>query len=84
MYQANMAARNLREKKRDFNQNLIEAPRSFEQLCNMINELEKDSNIEIAECNRMDLMAVDVKYDVDLEPAICKYSGQVSNKSLIY
>lgn len=69
----------MHEKKRDFNQNLIEAPRSFGRLCNMINELEKDSSIEIAECNRMDL-AVDVKYDVNLEPTMRKYSGQVSDK----
>lgn len=72
-----MATKNLPEKKRDFNQNLIEPPRSFEQFCNMINKLEKDSSIEIAECNRMDLLAIDVKYDVNLEPAIRKYSGQV-------
>jgi len=79
----NMAAKNLCEKKRDFNQNLIEPPHSFEQLCNMINKLEKDSSIEIAECNRMDLLAVDVKYDVNLEPAMRKYSGQVSNNKNI-
>ncbi|TGZ47548.1 5-azacytidine-induced protein 1, partial [Temnothorax longispinosus] len=77
IYQTDMAAKNLREKKRDFNQNLIEPSRSFEQLCNMMNKLEKDSNIEIAGCNRMDLLAVDVKYDVDLEPAMRKYSGQI-------
>lgn len=75
-----MAARNLRETRCDFNQNLIEPPRSFEQLCNMINKLEKDSGI--AECNRADLLAIDVKYDVDLEPAMLKYSGQV--RSLTY
>lgn len=80
-----MAAKNLREKKRDFNQNLIEPSRSFEQLCNMINKLEKDSNIEIAECNQMDLLVADnIKYDGNLEPALHKYSGQVSNKSLTY
>ncbi|KAL0122898.1 hypothetical protein PUN28_007525 [Cardiocondyla obscurior] len=45
----------------------------------MINKLEKESNIEIAECNRMDLLAVDVtdKYDAGLEPTIRKYSGQI-------
>ncbi|KAL0122899.1 hypothetical protein PUN28_007525 [Cardiocondyla obscurior] len=74
-----MAGSSVREKKRDFNQNLIEPSRSFEQLCNMINKLEKESNIEIAECNRMDLLAVDVtdKYDAGLEPTIRKYSGQI-------
>ncbi|XP_011697449.1 PREDICTED: LOW QUALITY PROTEIN: centrosomal protein of 131 kDa-like [Wasmannia auropunctata] len=77
MHQTNMAPKKLREKKRDFNQNLIEPPRSFEQLCNMINKLEKDSSIEITECNRMDLLAVDVKYDANLEPAMCKYLGQI-------
>ncbi|XP_028045428.2 centrosomal protein of 131 kDa isoform X1 [Monomorium pharaonis] len=73
-----MEAKNLHEKKCDFNQNLIEPSRSFEQLCNMINKLEKDSNIEIAECNQMDLLAADnLKYDLNLEPAKRKYSGQI-------
>lgn len=75
-----MAARNSRETRCDFNQNLIEPPPSFEQLCNMINKLGKDSGI--AECNRADLLAVDMKYDVDLEPAMLKYSAQV--RSLTY
>lgn len=75
----NMAAKNLHDKKCDFNQNLIEPSRSFKQ-CNAINKLEKDSNIEIAECNPMDLLAIDVKYDSNLESVMCKYSEQVSNK----
>lgn len=73
-----MAARNLREARRDFNQNVIAPPRSFEQLCSMISKLEKDSGI--AERNRADLLAADAKYDVDLEPAMLKYSGQVSDE----
>ncbi|XP_018317390.1 centrosomal protein of 131 kDa [Mycetomoellerius zeteki] len=71
-----MAAKNLHDKKCDFNQNLIEPSRSFKQ-CNAINKLEKDSNIEIAECNPMDLLAIDVKYDSNLESVMCKYSEQI-------
>ncbi|KAG5314878.1 CP131 protein, partial [Pseudoatta argentina] len=74
--QTNMAAKNLHDKKCDFNQNLIEPSRPFEQ-CNMINKLEKDSNIEIMECNPMDLLPVDVKYDGNLESVMCKYSEQI-------
>ncbi|XP_018348192.1 PREDICTED: centrosomal protein of 131 kDa-like [Trachymyrmex septentrionalis] len=71
-----MAAKNLHDKKCDFNQNLIEPSRPFEQ-CNMINKLAKDSNIEIVECNPLDLLAVDVKYDSNLESVMCKYSEQI-------
>ncbi|KAH0952523.1 hypothetical protein HN011_001814 [Eciton burchellii] len=59
------------EKTRDFNQNLIKPSRSLEQLCSIINQLEKDSNIEIAECNRMDAC---VKRDA---PTLHKYSEQI-------
>lgn len=69
---------NFCEKKHDFNQNLIEPPNSFEQLCNMINQLEKDSSIEIAEYNRIDLLATDIKHDVNLELALHKYLEHVS------
>lgn len=65
-----METKNLCKEKCDFNQNLIEPSRSFAQLCNMINELEKDSNIEIAECNQL---AIDVKYDGNLERELEKY-----------
>lgn len=73
---SNVEGKNFCEKKHDFNQNLIEP--SFEQLCNMINQLEKDSNIETAEYNRMDLLATDIKYDINREPALHKYSEHVS------
>jgi hypothetical protein len=65
------------EKTRDFNQNLIKPSRSLEQLCSIINQLEKDSNIEIAECNRMDAC---VKRDA---PTLHKYSEQVGNGSFV-
>jgi len=70
-----METDSLREKTRDFNQNLIKPSRSFEQLCSIINQLEKDSNIEIAECNRVD---ASVKRDT---PTLHKYSEQVGNGS---
>ncbi|KAM0732921.1 Centrosomal protein of 131 kDa [Formica fusca] len=70
---SNVEGKNFCEKKHDFNQNVIEPSNSFEQLCNMINQLEKDSGIEIVEYNRMDLLATDVKYDVNLEPALRNY-----------
>ncbi|XP_025267991.1 centrosomal protein of 131 kDa [Camponotus floridanus] len=70
---SNVEEKNFCEKKHDFNQNLIEPPNSFEQLCNMINQLEKDSSIEITEYNRIDLLAADIKHDVNLEPALHKY-----------
>ncbi|EZA48105.1 5-azacytidine-induced protein [Ooceraea biroi] len=69
-----MEADNLSEKTRDFNQNLIKPSRSFEQLCSIINQLEKDSSIEIAECNRVDAC---VKHDTDVQPMLHKYSEQI-------
>lgn len=75
---SNVEGKNFCEKKHDFNQNVIEPSNSFEQLCNMINQLEKDSGIEIVEYNRMDLLATDVKYDVNLEPALRNYPEHVS------
>jgi len=75
IHRINMEARNLCKEKCDFNQNLIEPSRSYTQLCNMINQLEKDSNIEIAECNQL---AVEVKYDSNLEQPLERYSEQVS------
>lgn len=72
-----MEMKDLREEKRDFNQNLIEP---IEQLCSMISQLEKDGNIDVAERNRMNSPAVDLKYDVNPEP-VFKYSEQVSDKS---
>lgn len=75
---SNVEGKNFCEKKHDFNQNLIEPPKSYEKLCNMINQLEKDSSIEIAEHNRIDLLATDIKHDVNLEPALCKYLERVS------
>ncbi|XP_072751633.1 centrosomal protein of 131 kDa [Anoplolepis gracilipes] len=74
---SNVEGKNCCEKKHDFNQNLIEPSNSFEQLCNMINQLEKDSSIEIAEHNRMDLLATDIKYDVNLEPSLHKYPEHI-------
>ncbi|XP_039307400.1 centrosomal protein of 131 kDa isoform X1 [Solenopsis invicta] len=56
----------------------MHASLSTGSLCNMINKLEKDSNTKIAEYNQMDLLvADDIKYDVNLEPAMRKYSGQI-------
>ncbi|EFN74317.1 5-azacytidine-induced protein 1 [Camponotus floridanus] len=75
---SNVEEKNFCEKKHDFNQNLIEPPNSFEQLCNMINQLEKDSSIEITEYNRIDLLAADIKHDVNLEPALHKNDIQNS------
>lgn len=74
---SNVEEKNFCKKKHDFNQNLID-PNSFEQLCNMINQLEKDSSIEIAKYNRIDLLATDIKHDVNLEPALHKYLEHVS------
>lgn len=75
-----MEAKNICKEKTDFNQNLIKPSRSFTQLCNMINKLEKDSNIEIAECNQL---GIDAKYDGNLERELEKYSEQVSNRNFI-
>lgn len=55
-----METKILSEKKRDFNQNLIEPPGSFEQLCDMISQLEKDT--EIAECKRIETQAASLNY----------------------
>lgn len=73
-----MESKSLLEKKRDFNQNLIEPAGSFEQLCDMISQLEKDSSIEIAKCKQIDTC---IKYDANLEPVSRNYPGQVSNRS---
>jgi len=70
-----METDSLCEKTRDFNQNLIKPSRSLEQLCSIINKLEKDSNIEIAKCNRVDAC---VKHDAS---TLHKYSEQVGNGS---
>lgn len=64
------------EEKRDFNQNLIESPGSYEKLCDMMIQLEKDSGIEIVECKQIDTC---VKYNIDLEAASRSYSEQVSD-----
>ena len=78
------ANKTLCEKKHDFNQNLIEPSKSFEQLCNMINQLEKDSSIEIAEYNQTDLLTADVKYDANLDLLALqnKYPEHVREKVL--
>lgn len=74
-----MEATDLCEKKRDFNQNLIEPFNSFEQFCNMICQLEKDSDIEITACQRMDTNG---KHVANLDPASREYPGQVSDRSV--
>ncbi|XP_032686822.1 centrosomal protein of 131 kDa [Odontomachus brunneus] len=61
-----METKSLCEEKRDFNQNLIESSGSFEQLCGMINQLEKDSSVEIAKYKQFDMC---IKYDANPEPA---------------
>lgn len=80
IHRISMEAKSLRAEKCDFNQNLIEPSRSFTQLCNMINQLEKDSNIEIAECNQL---AIDAKCDDSLEQALERYSEQVSDRNIV-
>lgn len=75
---SNVEGKNFCEKKRDFNQNLIVPSNSFEQLCKMVNQLEKDNSIETTKYNRVDLLATDIKYDINREPALHKYPEHVS------
>lgn len=76
-----MESKDLCKEKHDFNQNLIEPSHSFQQLCNMINQLEKNSDIEVAECNRIDTC---IKFDADLELASRKCPIKVSDRNRIY
>lgn len=74
-----METKSLCEEKRDFNQNLIESPGSFEQLCDMINQLEEDSSVEIAKCKQLDMC---IKYDANPEPASRNCLDQVSDRKV--
>lgn len=74
-----MEADNLRMETCDFNQNLIKPSRSLELSSTILNQLEKDSNIEIAECNRVDAC---VKHDTNLQPTLHQHSEQVSQMKI--
>lgn len=76
-----METKTLCKKKRDFNQNLIESTGSFEQLYDMITQLEKGSNIEITEWRQFDTC---IKYDADLDSGSRNSPVQVSDRSFIY
>lgn len=76
-----METKDLCRIKHDFNQNLIETSSSFRQLRDMINQVEKDSDIEVVGCNEMDMC---IKLDVNLEPALHKYPVKLNDRNFTY